>query len=58
MAGGALWARRWLRGTETMLGQVRTLFLGILLVWPLFGLWGLSGHRSALLPPEALISSH
>jgi PAS domain S-box-containing protein len=54
MAGGALWARRWLRGTDTMLGQVRTLFLGILLVWPLFGLWGLSGHRSALAVPAVL----
>ncbi|HEX8348262.1 MAG TPA: PAS domain S-box protein, partial [Actinoplanes sp.] len=26
-----------------MLGQVRTLFLGILLLWPAFGLWGLIG---------------
>ncbi len=45
MAGGALWVQRWLRGTDTMLGQVRTLFLSILVLWPLFGLWGLSGHR-------------
>jgi PAS domain S-box-containing protein len=40
MVTGA-WVQRWLRGTDTMLGQVRTLFLGILLVWPVFGLWGL-----------------
>ncbi|GAA3334782.1 hypothetical protein GCM10020358_00540 [Amorphoplanes nipponensis] len=34
-----------------MLGQIRTLFLGILLLWPLFGLWGLSGHRRELAAP-------
>ena len=42
MVTGA-WMQRWLRGTDTMLGQVRTLYLGILLVWPVFGLWGLGG---------------
>jgi PAS domain S-box-containing protein len=34
--------RRWLPGIDTMLGQVRTLFLGVLLAWPVFGLWGLA----------------
>ncbi|WP_199509818.1 two-component system sensor histidine kinase NtrB [Nucisporomicrobium flavum] len=32
--------RRWFRGTDTMLGQVRTLFLLFVLIWPCFGLWG------------------
>ena len=32
---------RLLRGTDTMLGQVRTLFLGFLAVWPVFGFWGI-----------------
>ena len=41
MVSGA-WVRRWLRGTGTMLGQVRTLFLGALVLWPVFGLWGLT----------------
>ncbi|MET0495876.1 MAG: ATP-binding protein [Actinoplanes sp.] len=40
-------AGRRLQGTDTMLGQVRTLFLGFLLIWPMFGLWGISGHGSA-----------
>ncbi|MEU4216910.1 ATP-binding protein [Actinoplanes sp. NPDC026623] len=35
-------AQRWLPGIDTMLGQVRTLFVGVLLAWPVFGLWGLS----------------
>jgi PAS domain S-box-containing protein len=39
-------ARRRLQSTDTMLGQVRTLFLGFLLIWPVFGLWGISGHGS------------
>ncbi|MEV4702945.1 ATP-binding protein [Actinoplanes sp. NPDC049316] len=32
--------RRWFRRTDTMLGQVRTLFLLFVLIWPFFGLWG------------------
>jgi PAS domain S-box-containing protein len=48
VTGGALWARRWLRGTDTMLGQVRTLFLGMLVLWPAFGLWGLGGGKPGL----------
>jgi PAS domain S-box-containing protein len=27
--------------TKTMLGQIRTLYLGFLLIWPVFGLWSL-----------------
>ena len=40
MLAGGPWARGLLRGTDTMLGQVRTLFLGFLILWPVFGLWG------------------
>jgi PAS domain S-box-containing protein len=55
MTGKALWTQRWLRGTDTMLGQVRTLFLGILLAWPVFGLWGLlGGARQALAVPAVV----
>ncbi|GAB1639872.1 ATP-binding protein [Krasilnikovia sp. MM14-A1259] len=39
MASAALPVRRWLRSADTMLGQVRTLYLGIVLALPLFGLW-------------------
>jgi PAS domain S-box-containing protein len=53
MVAGRLWAQRWLRGTDTMLGQVRTLFLGILLLWPVFGLWGLIGAS----PPRATLAA-
>jgi PAS domain S-box-containing protein len=28
-----------------MLGQIRTLYLGLLLMWPIFGLWGLAPRR-------------
>jgi PAS domain S-box-containing protein len=49
--------RRWLRGTDTMLGQVRTLFLGILLAWPAFGLWGLlADSRTGLAVPAVLVA--
>ncbi|WP_306830240.1 ATP-binding protein [Catenuloplanes nepalensis] len=41
------WMTRWLSGTDTMLGQVRTLFFGFLLLWPLFGLWGVDPHGDA-----------
>ena len=55
MAVGALWTQRWLRGTDTMLGQVRTLFLGILVFWPAFGLWGLLGtNRRELVWPAVV----
>jgi PAS domain S-box-containing protein len=40
-------AQRWLRGTNTMLGQVRTLFLAFLVIWPVFGLWGIDPAASA-----------
>ncbi|WP_232323689.1 ATP-binding protein [Catenuloplanes japonicus] len=39
--------QRWVRATDTMLGQIRTLFLGFLLLWPLIGLWGVVPHRDA-----------
>lgn len=39
-------AERWLRDTNTMLGQVRSLFLGFLLIWPAFGLWGIDSDAS------------
>jgi PAS domain S-box-containing protein len=42
MATARLLAQRWLPGIDTMLGRVRTLFLGVLLAWPAFGLWGLT----------------
>ncbi|MDT4990477.1 MAG: two-component system, NtrC family, sensor kinase [Actinoplanes sp.] len=32
---------------DTMLGQIRALFLGFLIIWPIFGLWGV---RSAPFP--------
>ncbi|MDT5030633.1 MAG: two-component system, NtrC family, sensor kinase, partial [Actinoplanes sp.] len=32
---------------DTMLGQIRALFLGFLIIWPIFGLWGV---RSSPLP--------
>ena len=34
------WAQRWLSGSATMLGQVRSLFLTFVLLWPVLGLWG------------------
>ncbi|UQU62562.1 ATP-binding protein [Couchioplanes caeruleus] len=40
MDGIPVAVRRWFRGTDTMLGQVRTLFLLFVLIWPCFGLWG------------------
>jgi PAS domain S-box-containing protein len=39
-------AERWLRDANTMLGQVRSLFLGFLLAWPIFGLWGIAADAS------------
>lgn len=42
MATSTVLARRWLPGIDTMLGQVRTLFLGVVLASPVFGMWGLS----------------
>jgi PAS domain S-box-containing protein len=57
MAVGALWMQRWLRGIDTMLGQVRTLFLGILLCWPAFGLWGLlNGAQHNLAVPAVAVA--
>ncbi|GAB1691101.1 ATP-binding protein [Krasilnikovia sp. M28-CT-15] len=50
MATATLPVQRWLRGTDTMLGQVRTLYLGIVLAWPLLGLW----HLLAVPAPLAL----
>src|SRR5689334_5841694 len=47
MDTGTLRAQRWLRSTDTMLGQVRSLFLGVLLLWPFLGLWGILGHDAA-----------
>src|SRR5690349_2387467 len=55
MVAGSLWTQRWLRGTDTMLGQVRTLFLGVLLLWPAFGLWGLLG--SGRVPAAAAVAT-
>jgi PAS domain S-box-containing protein len=46
MIGVHPWAQRWLSGSTTMLGQVRSLFLIFVLLWPLFGLWGV--HAAAL----------
>jgi PAS domain S-box-containing protein len=49
---------RWLRGTNTMLGQVRTLFLGFLVIWPVFGLWGINpeaGVRTVVLAVAATV---
>jgi PAS domain S-box-containing protein len=37
-----------------MLGQIRTLFLGILLVWPAFGLWSLSSSSSPIAGPAVV----
>jgi len=37
-----------------MRGQVRTLFLGVLLLWPAFGLWGLHGSRPGLAWPAVV----
>src|SRR5690349_4834975 len=51
-------AARWLRGTNTMLGQVRTLFLGFLVIWPVFGLWGIrtgAGIRTVVLAIGAVV---
>ena len=39
MQAAAGW-ERWFPGTGTMLGQVRTLYLVLLLLWPVVGLWG------------------
>jgi PAS domain S-box-containing protein len=39
-------AERWLRDANTMLGQVRTLLLVFLLIWPVFGLWGIDAGAS------------
>ncbi|GAB7044780.1 MULTISPECIES: ATP-binding protein [Catenuloplanes] len=39
-----MFVHRWLSGTDTMLGQIRTLFLGLLMLWPAFGLWGVEAH--------------
>lgn len=41
MAGKQWWTQHVLRGTDTMLGQIRSLYLGFCLIWPLFGLWGI-----------------
>ncbi|MFI7542043.1 nitrogen regulation protein NR(II) [Actinoplanes sp. NPDC049599] len=57
MTSRAWWVQRWLRGTDTMLGQVRTLFLGILLVWPGFGLWGLIGGARHGLGVPAVVAA-
>ncbi|WP_084556334.1 two-component system sensor histidine kinase NtrB [Couchioplanes caeruleus] len=56
MVSWTWWARRWLRGTETMLGQVRTLFLGILVVWPAFGLIGLRDADPRIAAPAVVAS--
>ena len=40
MDSGPLWGPSWFHGIGSLLDQIRTLFLGLLLVWPLFGLWG------------------
>ena len=53
MANSA-WARRWFRSTDTMLGQLRTLFLSILLLWPAFGLWSIGGDPPGLAGPAVL----
>jgi PAS domain S-box-containing protein len=56
MAVGAR-VHRWLRGTDTMLGQVRTLFLGMLVAWPVFGLWGLIGDARHGLAVPAVVTT-
>ncbi|MFI7600087.1 nitrogen regulation protein NR(II) [Actinoplanes sp. NPDC049681] len=38
--------KRWVRGSTTMLGQIRALFLVFVLCWPLVGFWGM--HRSSV----------
>jgi len=48
------WRQRWFQDTGTMLGQIRTLFIGFVLVWPLVGLWGV-GAATDDLPAEAAV---
>ncbi|GLW33213.1 two-component system sensor histidine kinase NtrB [Actinoplanes regularis] len=43
MARATLWLQRWLRGANTMLGLVRTLFIAVLVPWPVYSLWALYG---------------
>ncbi|MCA2213179.1 two-component system sensor histidine kinase NtrB [Jidongwangia harbinensis] len=38
------WAGRFFQGTDTMLGQLRTLFFGFVLLWPVFGFWAVWRH--------------
>jgi PAS domain S-box-containing protein len=40
-----------------MLGQVRTLYVGLLLVWPVFGLWGRGSHRDGQAMALAVIAT-
>jgi PAS domain S-box-containing protein len=47
LSGQNRWFGRWFQGTSTMLGQIRTLYLSFLLIWPVFGLWSLSPDRGA-----------
>ena len=47
MAAQRPWPASWFPGTGSMLGQIRTLYLGLLLVWPIFGLLGQPAHRGA-----------
>lgn len=52
MNSGQPWAPSWFHSIGSLLDQIRMLFLGLLLVWPLFGLWGVAavgdGRRTAL----------
>jgi PAS domain S-box-containing protein len=48
MIGEHPWAKRWLTGPATMLGQVRSLFLAFVLLWPVFGLWGVHSAPTPL----------
>ncbi|MEV4639849.1 ATP-binding protein [Actinoplanes sp. NPDC049548] len=40
MDGMPVRLQRWIRGSSSMLGQVRALFFVFLLIWPFVGLWG------------------
>jgi PAS domain S-box-containing protein len=45
MVGQRPWWERYFPETGGMLGRIRTLCLSLLLIWPIFGLWGLAPHR-------------
>ena len=47
MDSGQLWGPAWLRSIGSLLNQIRTLFLGLVLAWPLFGLWGVQKASTA-----------